>query len=53
MQEEHTIDLFSQLTLAIFLAKTTFRKGNLILDTNVKLNILATYFPQIALVNCP
>jgi hypothetical protein len=52
MQEEHTVGLSFQLTLAISVVKTTFCKGNLILDKNAKLNILATYFPQIELVNC-
>jgi hypothetical protein len=36
MQEEHTIDLSSQLTLAISLVKTAFWKGNLILDTKIE-----------------
>jgi hypothetical protein len=52
MKEKHIVDLFSQLTLAIFLVKTTFWKGNLFLDSNVKLNVSATYYPQIELVNC-
>jgi len=52
MQEEHIVELSSQLTLAISLVKIAFWKGNLILDKNVKLNVLATYFPQITLVNC-
>jgi hypothetical protein len=45
MQEEHIVDLSSQLTLAISLVKTTFWKGNLVMDANAKLNILATSFP--------
>jgi hypothetical protein len=51
MYEKHNVDLSFELTLAIFLVKTTLWKGNLILDTNIKLNISATYFPQIELVN--
>jgi hypothetical protein len=51
MQEEHIVDLSSQLTVAISLVKTTFWKGNLILDTNAKLNFSTIYFPQIEFVN--
>jgi hypothetical protein len=52
MQEKHIVNLSSQLNLAISLAKTSFWKGNLILDTNAILNVSTTYFPQIELVNC-
>ncbi len=45
MQEKHNVDLSSQLTMAISLVKITFYKGNLIFDTNVKLNVLATCSP--------
>jgi hypothetical protein len=50
MQEAHTIDLSYQLTLVISLVKTTFWKGNSILDTNAKLIVLTSYFSQTELV---
>jgi hypothetical protein len=53
MQEEHIVNLSFKLSLVISIVKITFWKGNLILDTNEKLNISTTCLPQIELVNCP
>ncbi len=50
MQEEHAIFFFLPLAMVIFLVNIVSWKGNLVLDTSVKLIVLTKYFPQTEIV---